>query len=131
MTNKTGDQIRFKRTSARKSEPETALDVSDIKLTPEKAGELVEWIFLNDNDIFSEDDAGDLTKQALLILITALTYETDASERENILFVVTRKVFGYTHAINEAEEFFIKNGFETLLQNQWQKIFDENRAKKT
>lgn len=94
--------------------------LSDVKLTPAQAAELAEWIFANDTSgIFSADAGDDRAKQALLVLLSALTYEDDSTNRENILFDVCRKVFGYSAACDAAESEFVGDGFKAFSSGAW------------
>ncbi len=61
----------------------------------------------------------DRPKQALLILLSAIVYEEDMANRENILIDVTKKVFGYSFACDNAENQFIKDGFERWRSGAW------------
>jgi hypothetical protein len=91
----------------------------EIRLTPERACELSEWILNQTTGIFSADAEDDRQKQAFLILLSAIVYEEDITKRENILIDVTKKVFGYSFACDNAENQFIKNGFEGWRSGKW------------
>ncbi len=90
-----------------------------IKLTPARACELSEWIINRSSGIFSADAEDDRQKQAFLVLLNAIVYEKDMTEREYILFDVTKKVFGYAFACDIAERQFIQNGFEQWRSGKW------------
>lgn len=92
----------------------------EIRLTPEKAVELAEWIFACDCGIFSADASDDKSKQALLILLSAMAYDEDAANRENIFIDVTRRIFSYTFAADAAENRFIAEGFGAWRRGAWQ-----------
>jgi len=114
---KTGISVEF-------SEVETKQDKrierdDEIRLTPERACELSEWIIAQTTGIFSADAFDDRQKQAFLILLTAIVYEEDMTKRENILIDVTKKVFGYAFACDNAENQFIQNGFEHWRSGKW------------
>jgi hypothetical protein len=91
----------------------------EIRLTPDRACELSEWIITQTTGIFSADEFDDRQKQAFLILLSAIVYEEEITKRENILIVVTKKVFGYSFACDNAENQFIKNGFEGWRSGKW------------
>ncbi len=91
----------------------------EIRLTPERACELSEWIIEQRAGIFSAVAEDDKQKQALLILLSAIVYEEDMAKRENILIDVKKKVFGYSFACDNAENQFIQNGFEHWSSGKW------------
>ncbi len=91
----------------------------DIRLTPTRACEVAEWVITQTSGTFSADAEDDRQKQALLILLSAIVYEEDMTKRENILIDVTRKVFGYSFACDDAENLFIQNGFESFRSGKW------------
>jgi hypothetical protein len=92
----------------------------DIRLTPERASELVKWILTDRAGIFSADAFDDRAKQALLVLLSAMAYDDDATNRENILIDVRQEVFGYSFACDNAVNQFIQNGFEAFRSGCWQ-----------
>ena len=114
---KTGIRVEF-------SEVETTQDEliekdTEIRLTPERACELAEWIFTNEGGIFSADALDDRPKQALLILLSAIAYDDDSTSRENTLIDVTKRIFGYSFACDNAENLFIQNGFSAWRSGKW------------
>ncbi len=122
---KTGISVEF-------SEVETKQDKrierdDEIRLTPKRACELSEWIITHRTGIFSADAVDDRAKQALLVLLSALAYDDDATNRENILIDVTKKVFGYSFACDNAGNQFVRNGFEAFRSGCWQAQIKETR----
>jgi hypothetical protein len=91
----------------------------EIRLTPERACELSEWIITQTTGIYSADALDDRQKQAFLILLSAIVYEEEMTKRENILFDVTKRVFGYSFASDNGASLFIKNGFERWRSGKW------------
>lgn len=124
---KTGISVDF--FADRQGEPETdggdqptcqTVYFSGIKLNGAQAAELATRIFANDaGGAFSADASDDRSKQALLILLSALTYEDESTNRENIFFDVARKIFGYSAAADAAENEFITNGFDDFSSGKW------------
>src|SRR5687768_14017469 len=104
---------------------------SDIKLTPEQTAALTEWIISQTTGTFSADADDDKPKQALTILISAMCYEEDSTEREYILYDVRRTIFKYSHAFDMAEEEFLKNGFRDFSTGKWKPETDEATAPAT
>jgi hypothetical protein len=100
----------------------------EIRLTPARASELVKWIITHRTGIFSADAVDDRAKQSLLVLLSALAYDDDATNRENILIDVTKKVFGYSFACDNAENQFIRNGFEAFRSGEWNAQIKENEV---
>ncbi len=100
----------------------------EIRLTPARASELVKWIITHRTGIFSADAVDDRPKQALLVLLSALAYDDDATNRENILIDVTKKVFGYSFACDNAENQFVRNGFEAFRSGEWNAQIKENEV---
>ncbi len=101
----------------------------EIRFTPARACELAEWIITQDTGVFSADALDDRPKQALLVLLSAIVYEEDMTERENILIDVTKKVFGYSFACDNAENLFVRNGFESFRSGKWNVQIKENEVK--
>ncbi len=114
---KTGISVEFSEVETKQDE-RTERD-EDIRLTPARACELSEWIINQSSGIFSADAEDDRQKQAFLILLTAIVYEEDMTKRENILIDVTKKVFGYAFACDNAENQFIQNGLEHWRSGKW------------
>ncbi len=100
----------------------------EIRLTPARASELVKWIITHRTGIFSADAVDDRAKQALLVLLSAMAYDDDATNRENILIDVTKKVFGYSFACDNAENQFVRNGFEAFRSGEWNAQIKENEV---
>lgn len=123
---KTGISVEFSEVETKQDERIERDD--EIRLTPERACELVEWIITKDTGIFSEDAFDDRQKQALLALLSAIVYEEDMTKRENILIDVTKKVFGYSFACDNAENLFIRNGFERWRRGEWNARFEESEV---
>lgn len=92
---------------------------TEIRLTPERASELSEWIITQTTGIFSAGAEDDKQKQAFLILLSAIVYEEEMTQRESILFDVSNSVFRYSYACSNAENQFIKDGFEDWKSGKW------------
>ncbi len=92
---------------------------TEIRLTPERASELSEWIITQTTGIYNADAENDKQKQAFLILLSAIVYEEEMAERENILFDVINAVFSYSYASDKAANQFIQNGFEDWRSGKW------------
>ncbi len=114
---KTGLSVEFSEVETKQVERVERND--EIRLTPERACQLAEWIFIQHSGIFSTSAEDDRAKQAFLILLSAIVYEEDMTKRENILIDVTRKVFGYSFACDNSENQFIQNGFERWRSGKW------------
>jgi hypothetical protein len=119
---KTNATKTVKTTEQIKADAETNARIErdeDIRLTPTRACEVAEWVITQTSGTFSADAEDDRQKQALLILLSAIVYEEDMTKRENILIDVTKKVFGYSFACDDAENQFIQNGFEHWRSGKW------------
>jgi len=124
---KTGISVEF---SEVETEQEERIERDEeIRFTPARACEITEWIISQDTGIFSADVLDDRPKQALLVLLSAIVYEEDMTKRENILIDVTKKVFGYSFACGNAENMFIRNGFESFRSGEWNVQTEENEVK--
>lgn len=99
-------------------QPTEQIRMDEVRLTPAQAAELSEIIITTEIGIFSADAEDDKPKQALLILLSALAYEDNSTNRENILFAVSRKIFSYSFANDKAENQFIEDGFEWFSINK-------------
>ncbi len=112
---KTGISVEFSEVETKHGETETITDRQserterdeEIRLTPARACELSEWIITQTTGIYSADAEDDRPKQSLLILLSAMAYDDDATNRENILIGVTKKVFGYSFDCDNAENQFV------------------------
>lgn len=124
---KTGISVEFSEVEANQNERIERDD--EIRLTPARACELSEWIITQTTGIFSVDAFDDRQKQALLILLSAMAYDDDATNRENILIDVTKKVFGYSFACDNAENQFVQNGFESWRSGKWNVQTKESEVK--
>lgn len=127
LREKTGISVEFSELESKQDKTQAATagqaerieSDDEIRLTPERACELSEWIITQTTGIYSADAFDDRQKQAFLILLSAIVYEEDMTKRENILIDVTRKVFGYSFACDSAENLFVRNGFESGRRGEW------------
>jgi hypothetical protein len=123
---KDGISVEFSEVETKQTERTTRDE--EIRLTPARACELAEWIITHRTGIFSADAVDDRAKQALLVLLSALAYDDDATNRENILIDVTQKVFGYSFACDNAGNQFVRNGFEAFRSGEWNAQIKENKV---
>jgi hypothetical protein len=124
---KNGISVEFSEVETKQNERIERDD--EIRLTPARASELVKWIITHRTGIFSADAVDDRAKQALLVLLSALAYDDDATNRENILIDVSQKVFGYSFACDNAGNQFVQNGFEAFRSGEWNAQIKENEVK--